>query len=165
MRKEGQRLDEREKLAGYNNFAPDCFLSLSLWISLSMYSQLMKNKFVLRGKKSKTHETKGKKDSISLDFYAFLKDIKLRWLSLFQFSDFYRGSRKIFLWLSLIKVRTSCIFEPYRTQMWCLTFFSLLLRLFSTTTAYMLITVSNRILRLRNGSLCLRCIIGIRYRK
>lgn len=38
--REGQRLDEREKLTGHNNFAPDCFLSFSLWISLPMYSQL-----------------------------------------------------------------------------------------------------------------------------
>lgn len=74
MRKEGQRLDEREKLTGHNNFAPDCFLSFSLWISLSMYSQLLvKNKFVLRGKKSKTHETKGKKTPFSLIFMLFWK--------------------------------------------------------------------------------------------
>ena len=45
-----------------------------------MYGQvLIKNKFVLRKKKkSKTHETKEKKYTISLDFYAFLKDINLR---------------------------------------------------------------------------------------
>ena len=67
----------RNRQVIHNYFAPDCFLSFSLWISLSKYGQLlMKNKFVLKKKKkkkSKTHETKEKKTPFPLIFMLFWK--------------------------------------------------------------------------------------------
>lgn len=69
----------------------------------------MKNRFVLSQEKKKKKLMKlKKKHMICLDFYAFLEDIKPRQLSVFQFSSLDRRSRKLFLWLSLIKVRTPC---------------------------------------------------------